>query len=128
MGAASEPARSRSARSRASSGSNPVIWNRFENTPRMVATLMTSSSVRVTSRAFSPCPSVSRFCSMKTTAMPLFRFSRVVSSILRAPLASRLTNTAGWPSWSKLDEAPVSWSPVTMMSRLSSTGWPARSS
>ena len=43
IGAASEPARSNSARSCASNTERPLISKRFENTPLMRASLMTSS-------------------------------------------------------------------------------------
>ena len=47
-GAASEPARSNNASDFASPVFRPVIWKLLENTPRIVATLMTCSSVEST--------------------------------------------------------------------------------
>ena len=84
---------------------------------------MTSFSSRGTS-TISPLRSTrSRFCSTKTTAIGLPRLALVVSSMERAPLLSRRTKTAGRPS-EKPELASISWSPVTMVRRLSSCGAP----
>jgi len=124
-GAASEPDFSSSASSRASPACSPVIWKLLLNTPRMVASLITCSSV--TSRlTFLPSTSlVSRRFSISTTAMRLLRFCRVVRSMLSPARASSLMFTAG-PSCDWPLVALVSWSPVAITSRLSSTGRPKR--
>ena len=72
-----------------------MIWKLLLKTPRMVASLMTSSSV--TSRVtFLPSTSlVSRRFSIKTTAMRLLRLARVVLSMLSPARASSLMLTAG---------------------------------
>ena len=86
---------------------------------------MTSSSV--TSRVtFLPSTSlVSRRFSISTTAMRLLRFARVVFSMFSPARASSLMLTAG-PSCDWPLVALVSWSPVAITSRLSSTGRPKR--
>ncbi len=97
-GAASEPARSSSARLPASAGLRPVIWNWLENTPRIAASLITCSSVTSTS-TFWPSRSIwRRTFSMNTTAIGRLRFCCVVLSISAAPRASSFTLTRG-PSW-----------------------------
>ena len=98
MGAASAPARSSSARSRASAVlSSPVIWKRLPSRSRMTAMLMTSSIVR---RLRTSRPSTRRtsvLFSMNTTAMlrPILSFVRSEKS--RAPFPSRVMKTAGEP-------------------------------
>ncbi len=86
---------------------------------------MTCSSV--TSRVtFLPSTSVtSRRFSISTTAMRLFRFWRVVLSMFSPARASRRMLTAG-PSLELPVVALVSWSPVAITSRFSSTGRPKR--
>src|SRR5207302_849507 len=79
MTVAREPERSSKASSRASPALRPVIWKLLLKTPRIVASLMTCSSV--TSRVtFLPSTSlVSRRFSMSTTAMRLLRLARDVT-------------------------------------------------
>src|SRR5258708_141650 len=75
-GIASDPERSSSASSRASPAASPLIWKLLANTPRMVASLVTSSSV--TSRfTFLPLTSLtSRRLSLSPTAIFLLRVAR----------------------------------------------------
>ena len=124
IGASSAPARSSSARSRASTTFSPVIWKRLENTPRMMASLITVFSSRVTNSSRS---SSSRLVSMNSTPIGLFRFSWVASSIASAPRAARLTCTAGWPFSSNPCLASTSWPPSAITARLRRIGWPAAS-
>ena len=74
-----------------------MIWKLFENTPRMLATLMTSSFERSTATSWPLRCTSSRSFSMNTTAIGRFRFSRVVRSISSPPRLSSLTETAGSP-------------------------------
>ena len=98
IGAAREPARMSSERSRVSFGVNaPVIWKRLPNSLWMVATEMAS-----------PLP-----FSKRMMAIRCFTFSRVTWRMVRPPASSSSTATAGRWSWSKVAEAPMNWSPVT---------------
>src|SRR5258708_7778753 len=106
IGAASEPARIRSARSRVSFGVKaPVIWKRLPNSPWMVATEIAS-----------PLPFSNRMI-----AISFFRFSRVAWRMTRPPASSSSTATAGRWSWSKVACAPMNWSPVTSTCFLTGT-------
>ncbi len=69
MTVASEPERSRSARSRASPLASPVIMKLLLNTLRIVASLITVSSVTSFETFFPLTSLVSRRFSMSTTAM-----------------------------------------------------------
>ena len=120
IGAASAPPRSSSASSRASFAVRPVVWKRLPNTPWMVATLMTFSSLISRVTACRRPSTVSRRFSMNTTAMGLPRLARVVRSISSPPALSSVTSTCG-PCCPVVVVAFTSWSPVTMMSRFSST-------
>ena len=82
---------------------------------------MTFSSLmlRVDRLAVRP-STVSRRCSMNTTAIGLPTLARVVRSISSPPALSSVTCTSG-PFWPVLAVALVSWSPVTMTSRFSMT-------
>ncbi len=125
IGAASAPARSSFASSVPSAADRPVIWKLFENTPRIVATLMTSSFERSTATSRPSRSTSSRSFSMNTTAIGRFRFSRVARSISSPPRLSRRTETAGSPC-EGAKEASMSCSPVAITSRFSSTGVPSR--
>ena len=125
IGAASAPARSSFASSVPSAADRPVIWKLLENTPRMVATLMTSSFERSTATSRPSRSTSSRSFSMKTTAIGRFRFSRVVRSISSPPRLSSLTLTAGSPCAGTKD-ASISCSPVAITSRFRRTGVPSR--
>ena len=91
-GAASAPARSNSARFRASSAlSSPVIWKRLPSRSRIVATLMTSSTFRLVV-TFCPLISlVSVLFSMNTTAIGLPMFTALTSAIRLAPTLFSVT-------------------------------------
>ncbi len=128
IGAASAPPRNNLPSSVASFIERPVVWKRGPNTPWMVAMLMTFSSLmmRVTGLPLAMTGSpfdvtTSLRSSMKTTAIGLPRFARVVRSISSPPAPSSVTCTSG-PLCPALAVALVSWLPVTMMSRLSITG------
>ena len=108
-GAASAPARSSSARLRASSVlSSPVIWKRAPSWSRMVATLITSSTVRF-ERSSSPLTKrVSTLFSMNTVAIGRPILSPVRAEKMLAPLESSEMNTAGLPDcWSMPELASV---------------------
>ncbi len=125
IGAASAPARSSLASSVPSAADRPVIWKLLENTPRMVATLMTSSFERSMATSRPSRMASSRSFSMKTTAIGRLRFSRVVRSISSPPRLSSFTLTDGSP-WAGAKDASISCSPVAITSRLRSTGLPSR--
>ncbi len=128
MGAARAPARSRRARSRASRvDSRPVIWKRLDRGSRITAMLMTSSFLRWMRWTLPSTRRVSVLVSMKTTAMGLPTLSLVASNMARAPLPSRVMNTAGLPlCWSIPEAASMMDSPVMMIRLLRSTGSPER--
>ena len=108
IGAASEPARIRSDRSRVSFGVNaPVIWKRLPNSLWIVATEIASPL----------------FFSNRMIAIRCLTFSRVTRRMVRPPASSSSTATAGRWSWSKVAEAPMNWSPVTSTSFFAGT-WP----
>ena len=86
---------------------------------------MTSSSVTSRFTFLPPTSLTSRRFSISTTAMRLLRFARVVFSMLSPARASSLMFTAG-PSCDCPVVALVSWSPVAITSRFSSTGRPKR--
>ena len=114
MGAASEPARSSSAMSLAST---VVIRPEICTRPPPISLRITGA---VTT---SPLP-----FSNSRMAMRLPTFSRVMSLKMRAPLASRVRWTAAsWVWLSKPGCASVRLSPVRITCFLTITAWPVRS-
>ena len=94
----------------------------------MVATLMTSSTISFFRLRTPSTSSVNDLCSMYTTPMARPILSRVRLEKSRAPLPSRVMNTAGEPlCWSMPDAASVMYSPVSMTLRWRTIGRPLRS-
>ena len=113
IGAASEPARSSSARSLASTVViEPEIWKRVPSSAWITGAVNAS-----------PLPFSNRMMAMR-----LRRFSRLTSRMMRPPLASTVRSTLGCcVCESKPGCASVRLSPVRMTWRLTMTGDPSRS-
>ena len=128
MGAASAPALSSRARSRASSVlSRPVIWKLEANCSRMRAALITSSTVFFTLTGSPSSMRVDTLFSMNTTAMRLPTLFLVKLFMIRPPRASRRMFTMGLPSRVSIpDLAKVMWSPVRITRFFSRMGRPSR--
>ena len=111
IGAASEPARSSSARSLASfTDMEPEMRKRLPSSPSITGAVSTS-----------PLP-----FSNRTMAMRFFRLRRLVSRMIWPPLASTTRSTEGRWFSSKPGWALSRLSPVRMTSRLTMTGCPSR--
>ncbi len=124
IGAESEPDRISSASSRDSTAESPVMRNWLLSTARIVARLMIFSVVTSRELFWPSITRVSRLFSIYTTAMRRPTFRRVLRSMESPPCPLSVTLTSG-PSLPLLEVALVSWSPVAISSRLSSTGRPS---